>query len=120
MAKETTAQRLSRLESILSTHGISMTEERAQTAEDRADYIRHGSSEHAAFLGLVKGDNGDITFTGSSGTYQLDDELAAARHYPGVDPDKAARAVLKQLVGELESTPTVPATAPPMWRPIDE
>lgn len=119
---ESTAQRLARVEEILARHGISLEPERT---EEQADYIAHGSPQHAAFLGLVeakKDDNGDfVTFTSPKGkTYRLNDELGIVRHYPGIDPEKAARIVLRQLVGELENAPTVPDDAPPMWRPRDE
>lgn len=126
MAKETTAQRLARMEGILRSHGFMVDDEVATSVEDRADYIAHGSPEHATFLGLVEvqgNGNGEYqTFTGSKKrAYRLDDELLGMKVFPGVDPEKATSALLRQKVGELEAgVPPIPETAPPMWRPRDE
>lgn len=124
MVKESTAQKLARMESILRAHGFMVDE--APPVKDRADYIAHGSPEHATFLGLVEvqgNDNGEYQiFTGSKKRmYRLDDELLGMKVFPGVDPEKATGALLRQKVGELEAgVPPIPETAPPMWRPRDE
>lgn len=111
-------ERLQKLEQVLRAHGIMVDEERV---EERADYIEHGSPDHAQFLGLVKAGKGEEEeFTVYKG-WRLNDELSPLRFFPGVDPDKAIRAVLRQLVGELEAgRPPVPQDAPPMWTPVDE
>lgn len=124
MAKRTTAQRLSDMERLLRAHGIVVDEEVSQSVEDRADYIAHGSPEHATFLGLVEvqGKSEDYqTFTGSRDkTWRLDDELKGMRMFPGVDPEKATLALLRSLVGELNSgVPQPPPGAPSLWRPRD-
>ena len=124
MARESTAQRLERLEARLKAYGISMEPELTEGGK-KLDFIEHGSPEHATFLGLVEAksdDDGDfVTFTSPKGKmYRLVDELGVVRHYPGTDPEKAARLVLRSKVNELENAPTVPEDAPPMWRPIDE
>ena len=119
---ESLAQKLARVEAVLAQHGILL--EPAETGGQQKDYIAHGSPEHATFLGLVeakKDDDGDfVTFTSPKGkTYRLNDELGIVRHFPGMDPAKAARLALRHLVGELEIAPSVPDDAPPMWRPSD-
>ena len=127
MAKQTTAQEIAELKRVLRAHGIVVDQEAEQSIEDRADYIAHGSPAHATFLGLVmvQGDqqnNGDQTYTSprTNVTYQLDDALRGMKLFPGIDPEKATEAVLKQLVGELEAgKPPIPDDAPPMWRPRD-
>lgn len=125
MKKMTHAQEIQQLKDALRAHGIMVDKEISQSIEDRADYIKHGSPDHATFLGLVEvqGDNGDYqTFTGAQDkTWRLDDELRGMRMFPGVDPEKATSALLRSLVGELEAgKPSIPNTAPPMWRPRDE
>ena len=91
----------------------------------RPDYMEFGSPEHAIFLGLVPIESADEaeerTVYKSRKTerlYCLDDEIAAVRFFPGVDPDKAILLVLRQKVNTFESgPPQVPAHAPPMWTP---
>ena len=102
------------------------------TPTDPADmpgYIEHGSAKHATFLGLIvvpeseiesaKEDQYILCKGHETGTvYRLLDEITILRHYPSIDPSKAAMIVLRQKVGELESgKPEVPETAPQMWRP---
>ena len=92
-------------------------------------YIGHGSPEHATFLGLIIVPDDEIenakedrcvllTSRETGTTYRLLDEIAILRHYPSIDPDKAAFTVLKQIVNSFESgKPEVPENALPMWRP---
>ena len=126
MKKMTHAQEIQQLKDVLRAHGIVVDPEVEKSIENRADHVEHGSPGHAVFLGLVEvqGDgNGDYqTFTGAQDkTWRLDDELRGMKLYPGVDPEKATHAVLRQLVNELEAgVPPIPDTAPPMWRPRDE
>ncbi len=106
----------------LEAHGIRKPVERAEKAEDRGDYIEFGSDKHAAFLGLVPAKPGDeerITYTSprTQKTFALEDEVTQFMHYP--DPKQVAGLVLQQKVNVLESEPTVPEGAPPMWRPIE-
>lgn len=90
--------------------------------EHFGDYIEHGSKEHEAFLGLVEISDDDEdtllvrhTSKTSERTFCLYDEMEAIRHFPHVDPVKAAMLLLRQKVGVLESgRPQVPAGAPPM------
>jgi len=52
-------------------------------------------------------------------TYRLYDEITILRHYPGIDPDKAARIVLRQKIGVLESgSAKVYEGAPELWQPV--
>jgi hypothetical protein len=121
--EELTAQ-IEELKRVLAQHGIQTAEYRDLPATERPDYIPHGSTEHAAFLGLVEITEDDTMESLSSytsprtqRTFRLEDEMGAIRHYPGVDPEKAVRLVLQQKVNELEGIPEVPADAPPMFRP---
>jgi len=96
---------------------------------DRPDYIAHGSPEHATFLGLIevpeheidnaKADKYVLYASRKTGkTYRLQDELTILRHYPGIDPDKAAMVVLRQKISEFESGQPEPyENAPEMWQP---
>lgn len=101
---------------------------RCQPVEARehfGDYIEHGSKEHEAFLGLVEiaEDDEDTllvrhTSKSSGRTFCLYDEMEALRHFPHIDPGKAAMLLLRQKVGVLESgPPLVPAGAPPLHNP---
>lgn len=97
--------------------------------EDMPGYIGHGSPEHATFLGLIivpeskiddaKEDLYIVYKSRETGkTYRLLDEITILRHYPNIDPEKAALIVLRQKVGSFESgAPKVPDDAPPMWQP---
>jgi hypothetical protein len=92
--------------------------------EDRDDYIEFGSDEHAQFLGLVKVSEGDdtadyqtLTSPETGQTWRLLDEMEAVRHFPGIDPEKAARLLLRQKVNTLETRPEVPPDAPAPFRP---
>ena len=63
--------------------------------------------------------DGYVTYVGKKGHYRLEDEIAALGLVPGVDPEKAARVVLRQKVGAFESgVPKVPENAPAMFRPV--
>jgi len=85
------------------------------------DYIAHGSDRHAAFLGLVKAEEGDEP--------QQDGwTLADITMYgPSARPEYLKR-VLAQKVSELTTlppetqseNPLAPNFAPPMWVPSDE
>jgi len=97
-------------------------------ANRQTDYIEFGSPRHAALLGLVEvkdtereqaQKDGYTLYIGKSGrVWRLDDEIAALRHYPGIDPPKAILVVLRQKVNEIESgPPKVPEDAPPMFDP---
>lgn len=93
----------------------------------RPDYIAFGSPQHAALLGLVEvvededaSDYATYASPGSGKVYRLADEYEPVRLFPAMDPEKAARVVLRQKVGELEGgSPPVPGGAPAMWRPAD-
>ena len=92
--------------------------------ENRPDYIPHGSTAHATFLGLVIMTEDDTAYhlvefiSPRTGTkYRLEDEMGAVRHYPNIDPEKALMLVLQQKVNELEILPTPPKDAPPMFTP---
>ena len=120
---ELTAQ-VEELRAVLKKHGIETAQYRALPPTERPDYIPHGSAEHAAFLGLVEVTDDDKTVSltqytspRTNRTFRLEDEMGAIRHYPGIDPEKAALLVLQQKVNELEDVPEVPADAPPMFRP---
>jgi len=93
--------------------------------KDRPDFIEFGSPQHAVFLGIVPIKTVDqaeertvYTSPRTGALYCLDDEIAAVRFFPGVDPDKAILLVLRQKVNVFESgPPEVPDHAPPMWEP---
>jgi len=109
---------------LLERAGIRMP---APDQEHSADYMEHGSPQHAAMIGLLivedvdaaKVDGYTVYVSPRTGTaYRLEDEIAALRFYPGVDPVEARRTVLRQKVNGLESgKPQVPKDAPPMWQP---
>lgn len=111
---------------VLAGMGIAMPAPPA--SEERTDYIKHGSAEHAQFLGLVIVDEGDdptgfVTYTSkdTERTYRLEDEMIALTHYPSADPEKAALMVLRQKVNELEAgKPEAPSNAPDLWEPVDK
>lgn len=99
---------------------------REQRPATQADYVEFGSAKHAALLGLVEVTDQDqaqkdgyTVYTARSGRkWRLDDEIAALRHYPGVQPKDAILVVLRQKVNEIESgPPKVPPDAPPMFNP---
>jgi len=75
-------------------------------ADKPADYIEHGSDEHAALLGLVKDEKGG---------WQLED----VTQYGPNATEKFLAQVLRQKISELEHPPTVPDGSPPMWVPAD-
>lgn len=119
---ELTAQ-VEALQNILASHGLvppTPVEDR-----DRADYIEHGSAEHARLIGIIavedveKASMDYTVFTSprTGKAYRLEDEVSGFEKYP--NPDKATRLILMQKVGSLETKPTVPANAPPLWQPRD-
>ena len=117
------AAQVEQLKRILEAHGLRAPVQPV-VQKDRPDYIEHGSAQHAAFLGLVEVDKDDKTFTlvtftspRTNKTYRLEDEIGAVRHYPGIDPEKAALLVLQQKVNSLEQPVTVPDNAPEMFIP---
>jgi len=121
--KELQAQ-LARLEALLDAHGIRAPAQAAETPEDRPDYIAFGSPEHATFLGLVEVEDVETakeqgytvyTSPGRGAHWRLEDETRPLSLYPGMDPEKAIRAVLRQKVAEFEAPPPqAPDSAPPM------
>jgi len=117
------AARIELLEALLKRAGIEQPVE-ALPPTERPDYIPHGSPRHAQLLGLVEVVKDDPTITlatyaspRTERVFRLEDELGAIQFYPNIDPEKAVRLVLQQRVGELETTPTVPEDAPPMFQP---
>ena len=97
--------------------------------DEMPGYIAHGSPGHATFLGLIVVPDDEIddaradmyvlhTSRETGKTYRLLDEITILRHYPHIDPEKAAKIVLRQKVNEIESgAPKVPEDAPEMWQP---
>lgn len=123
--KELEAQ-IRELQRTMEAHGIRTAGVRTEETP-RGDYVEFGSPQHAALLGLVEvnaeDDTADyFTYTSpaSAKTYRLADEYEPVRNFPAMDPEKAARVILRQKVGELEGgEPPIPESAPPMWRPAD-
>jgi len=117
-------ERIRELEAAMGAQGVQMP---APVEGPLPDYVPFGSPQHAALLGLVEvGDDDDAsdyaTYTSpSSGkAYRLQDEYEPVRLFPAMDPEKAARVILRQKVGELEGgSPPAPERAPTMWRPRD-
>ena len=117
-------QRIKQLEAVLAQVGLA-AEQASTLPEDRADYIAHGSPEHAAFIGLILIDDPEeadgrnvYTSRTTNQMYVLEDEIGILRYYPGIDPDKAANVVLRQKVSAFEAgVPPIPDRAPDMWRP---
>ncbi len=111
------------LQSILAAHGLVPPTPVNPTGS--ADYIAHGSPDHATHLGLIEVGDGEedadfITFKSreTGKTYRLEDEITGFVQYP--NPEKAARLVLRQKIGSFESgPPQVPPGAPPLWQPRD-
>jgi len=117
------AEQVEQLRQLLAQAGIAPPVE-AILPTERPDYIPHGSVAHAQLLGLVEVGKGDETITlatytspRSKRTFRLEDEMGALQHYPGIDPEKACALVLQQKVNELETVPTVPENAEPMFTP---
>jgi len=94
------------------------------------DYIAHGSTQHAAMIGLCEVDDveqakrdGYTIYTSpvTGKNWRLEDEIGTVHYYPGVDPQKAITLVLRQKVNVIESgKPTIPANAPQMFTGGDE
>ena len=124
--KELEAQ-IRELRSIMEAQGIRAPGRAVVEEGPRPDYVAFGSPEHAAFLGLIEVKDGEdasdyFTFTSpdTEKTYRLADEYEPVRNFPAMDPAKAARMILRQKVGALESgPPPIPEDAPSMWRPRD-
>ena len=124
--KELEAQ-LRELQKLVGEYGIVPPTQEAVKPEDRADYIKHGSPDHAAFLGLVgvedrkvAEEEGFLTYTSPNTklTYRLEDQVTPYMTYP--DPGQVAKLTLRQKVSSLENgKPPIPEGAPPMWRPIE-
>ena len=124
----TTAKQLEKqvqaLTELLEAHGIRQPRESATLPEDRADYIPHGSEQHASFLGLIAvtdakeaDEYGHITYRSpkTNETYRLEDQVTPFMQFP--DPMQVARLVLRQKVSSLESGPPAPPPdAPPLKR----
>jgi hypothetical protein len=119
-------QKIAALEAALAAQGIQPSIDTSATGrpEDRADYIAFGSAEHAEFLGLVEVGKDDdatdyqtLTSPETGKTWRLVDELEAVRHFPGIDPEKAARLLLRQKANTLDTEPALPEGAPPTFRP---
>ena len=120
-------QQLEDLKNILDQHGIRPQRQAAETPEERADYVAHGSEQHAALLGLVKVDDleaaqerGFYIFTSpETGTsYRLEDQVTPFMTYP--DPAQVAKLTLQQKVSEFEAgKPPIAKGAPSLWRPAD-
>ena len=121
-------KRLADTVALLAHYGIVAPNQSTREPQKRADYIEHGSPEHAAYIGLIPLAQDEVarakvsgytTYKGEKGTYRLEDEIGAAHLLPGTDPEKAALFVLRQKVSTFESgKPQVPANAPPMFRPV--
>lgn len=96
-----------------------------QESSHAPDYIAHGSTEHAAFLGLAEVEDvaqaerdGYTVYTSprTGKAWRLEDEIGVMRFYPGVDPNKAIILVLRQKVNVIESgPPPAPKDAPTMF-----
>jgi hypothetical protein len=121
-------QQLAEMREVLASQGIVLPRRSAREPQQRADYIEHGSPEHAVYMGLVilsedeieqAQADGFVVYQGKNGFYRLEDEIGALRLVPGIDPEKAALVVLRQKVGSFESgKPKVPETATTMFRPV--
>jgi hypothetical protein len=108
--------RLDEVTRLLAQYGIEPTPTPG-IPEDRDDFIKHGSDEHAQFLGLVPVTDETkrkIQFTSprTGRVFALEDEVTPFMQYP--DPRQVAELVLEQKVNVLETVPEVPAHAPPM------
>jgi len=115
------------LRAVMEAQGIRVPSGATVEEGPRPDYVEFGSPQHAALLGLVQVEDSEdasdyFTYTSpaSNRTYRLADEYEPVRNFPAMDPEKAARVILRQKVGELEGgTPAVPEGAPAMWKPRD-
>ena len=89
-----------------------MAKQVQSTPSGNPDYIQPGSDEHAALLGLVKGDKGEWV-------------LADVTAYGPMATDKFLGEVLRQKVAELNAPPPKfqsddprkPNYAPKLWNP---
>jgi hypothetical protein len=124
--KELEAQ-IRELRAAMAAAGIRPPEGGVVEEGPRPDFVEFGSPGHAALLGLVEVETEDdasdyFTYTSptSKRTFRLADEYEPVRNFPAMDPEKAARVILRQKVGELEAgKPPVPDNAPEMWQPRD-
>lgn len=118
-------KRVAALEELLRRAGMPMPSEVSDDPTERPDYMKEGSEEHLAFLGLarVEPDSLDeLQFEcreGKDGTkYRLVDPVGPYVGY--ADPKQAARIALLQKVAVFESGPApVHDKAPPLWVPED-
>lgn len=93
----------------------------------RADYIEHGSDQHAIFLGLIEVQEQDkedanrnqyilYESPNTGKTWRLEDEISPFTAFP--NPEKIALITLRQKVSELEAgKPPIPDGAPPLLVP---
>lgn len=77
---------------------------------ERADFIKHGSANHAALLGLKKAVDGD-KFICEGFT------LSDVTQFGPTAREDYIQAQLVQRVAELKTAPSVPVNAQPMWVP---
>lgn len=127
MSKETDRMQaeINALRAAMARAGIALPLPPALQPEERADYIAHGSPEHAALLGVIvlteqeakeEKDRPVVRSAKTGVVYTLEDPITPFMHYP--DPQQIARLVLRQKVSELEAgAPPVPDDAPPMFEP---
>lgn len=106
---------------------LGLSADTAAKVTERADYIEHGSAQHAIFLGLVEVEDQDmedaiknkyILFESplTRKTWRLEDEISPFVTFP--NPEKVALNALRQKVSELESgKPSIPLDAPPLLVP---
>lgn len=124
-------QQAEQIEILSNTLGIRITQT-ASKVEDRADYIKHGSDEHAAFLGLIEVKEKDLAKAQENQYYiyqspttgkhwRLEDELKVISAFPNVDPEKIVITYLRQKINELESgRPPIPDKAPSLHVPLPQ
>ena len=121
MATKPTVADLQREIAVLKADLARLTGRPASRAEpeEQADYVEHGSDEHAALLGLRKAteEDGEFVIDG----WALED---ITTYPPSVTPEFLKR-VLRQKVNELTTKmpvtqsvdPRKPHFAPVMWKP---
>lgn len=74
--------------------------------EELPDYVEFGSERHALLLGLEKDEDGNW-------------RLADITRYGPMATPQFLEATLQQKLNELNSKPSVPASAPELWTPPD-
>jgi len=116
--------KIDRLEQLLASRGISEKPlpQGAIPPEERSDYIKHGSPEHAVYLGLALVEDVEeakknlltvYTSSGSGKSYRLVDELGAARLMLPLEPSKGILMILREKVSSFESGPPKPFAGAP-------